>query len=68
MAYILSDDIFKSSFLNENVWISIIIWVKSAAKAPFANNPLLFHGQRQVIAWNNDDPVQQVPLSWTQIM
>ena len=44
---ILSDDIFKCIFLNENVRISIKISLKFVPKGPINNIPALF----QVMAW-----------------
>ena len=42
-----ADDIFKSIFLNENVWIPIKISLKFAPKGPINNNPSLV----QIIVW-----------------
>ena len=41
------DDIFKSIFLNENVWISIKISLKFVPGGPNNNFPALF----QIMAW-----------------
>ena len=41
------DDIFKRIFLNENIWISINISLKSVAKGPINNIPALV----QIKAW-----------------
>ena len=41
MVAILPDDIFKSIFLNENVWISLTISLKFVPKVPINNIPAL---------------------------
>ena len=41
MAAILTDDIFKCIFLNENVWISINISLKFVPKGQINNVPAL---------------------------
>ena len=43
----LPDDIFKSIYLNENVWISIKISLKFVPTGPINNIPALV----QVMAW-----------------
>ena len=51
------DEIFKCSFLNENVWISIKISLKFVPKVPIDNIPALVQimaWRRQVIIWTND--------------
>ena len=48
MAAILTDDIFKYIFLNENVWISIKTSLNFVPKGPINNNiPALV----QIMAW-----------------
>ena len=42
-----ADDIFKWIFLNENVWISIIISLKFVPRGPINNIPTLV----QIMAW-----------------
>ena len=42
-----ADDIFKSIFLNENVWISLKIWLKFVPKVPINNIPAMV----QIMAW-----------------
>ena len=42
-----ADDIFKSIFLNENVWIPITISLKFVPKGPINNIPALV----QIMAW-----------------
>ena len=42
-----ADDIFKCIFLNENVWIPIKLSMKSVAKGPINNIPVLV----QIMAW-----------------
>ena len=41
------DDIFKYIFLNENVWISIKIWLTFVLKGPINNIPTFV----QIMAW-----------------
>ena len=41
------DNIFKSIFLNENVWISIKISLKFVPRCPITNSPALV----QIMAW-----------------
>ena len=43
----LANDTFKYIFLNENVWISITIWVKFVPKGPIDTDSALV----QVMAW-----------------
>ena len=52
-----SDDIFKSIFLNENVWISINISLKFVPKGPINNIPALV----QIMAWRRagDKPLSE---------
>ena len=53
-----TDDIFKCSFLNENVLISIKISLKFIPKGPHNNIWALVQirpGPRQAIIWNTDD-------------
>ena len=52
-----ADDIFKSIFLNENVWIPIKISLKFVPKGPINNNPALL----QVMAWRRpgDKPLSE---------
>ena len=45
----LTDDIFKRSFFNENVWISIKISLKFVPKGPINNILALF----QIMAWRH---------------
>ena len=51
------DDIFKSIFLNENVWISIKISLKFVPKGPINNIPALV----QIMAWRRpgDKPLSE---------
>ena len=42
------DNIFKCTFLNENIWILIKIWLKSIPKGPVNNIPAL----TQIMAWH----------------
>ena len=57
MAAILADDIFKSIFLNENIWISIKISLKFVPKGPINNIPAL----AEIIAWRrtSDKPLSE---------
>ena len=48
------DDIFKCIFFNENVWISIKIWLKLIPKDPINNIPLLV----QIMAWRQSGDKQ----------
>ena len=52
-----ADDIFKCNFLNENVKISIIIWLKFVPKEPINNIPALV----QIMAWRRpgDKPLSE---------
>ena len=43
----VSDDIFKCIFLNENIWISLKIWLKFVPKVWINNIPALV----QIMAW-----------------
>ena len=45
------DDIFKCIFLNENIWISIKMWLKFLVKGPINNIPVLV----QIMAWPRPD-------------
>ena len=47
MAAILSDNIFKCIFLNDNDRIPIQIWLKFVPRSPIYNKPTLV----QVMAW-----------------
>ena len=51
MAANFADDMFKCIFLNENVWIWIIISLKFVPKGPINNIPI----RRQANVWTNDD-------------
>ena len=55
-----SDDIFKSIFLNENVWISIKISLKFVPGEPNNNFPSLV----QIIAWRRpgDKPLSELMM------
>ena len=57
MTAIFSDDIFKSIFLNENVWILIKISLKFVPKGPINNIPSLV----QIMAWrrSGDKPLSE---------
>ena len=57
MAAILTDNIFKWIFLNENVIISIEITLKSVPKGPINNIPALV----QIMAWRRpgDKPLSE---------
>ena len=46
-----ADDIFKCIFVNENVWISIIISLKFVPKGPINNTAALV----QIMAWRRPD-------------
>ena len=61
MAAILADDIFKGIFLNENVRISIQIWLKCVPKGSISNKPALV----QVMAWRGtgDKPLPEAILA-----
>ena len=52
-----ADDMFKCIFLNENVWITIIISLKFVPKGLINNNPALF----QIMAWHRpgDKPLSE---------
>ena len=52
-----ADDVFKSIFLNENVWIMLKISLKFVPKGPINNNPLLVH----IMAWRRpgDKPLSE---------
>ena len=52
-----ADDIFKRIFFNENVWISLEIWVKFVPKGPINNIPALV----QIMAWRclGDKPLSE---------
>ena len=51
------DDIFKCIFLNENVWISLKIWLKFVPKVPMNNIPAMV----QIMAWrrSGDKPLSE---------
>ena len=53
------DDIFKSIFLNENVWIPIKISLKFVPKGPINNMPALV----QIMAWRR--PARRQAIIWT---
>ena len=55
------DDIFKSIFLKENVWISIIISLKFVPEGPINNIPALV----QIMAWRRpgDKPLSEPMLT-----
>ena len=55
-----ADDIFKSIFLNENVWISIKISLKFVLKGPINDIPALV----QIMAWRRpgDKPLSEPML------
>ena len=50
-------DIFKWIFLNENVWISIKIWLKFVPRVPISHIPALV----QIMAWRQpgDKPLSE---------
>ena len=52
-----ADDVFKCNFLNENVWIPIIISLKFVPKGPINNIPALI----QIMAWRQtgDKPLSE---------
>ena len=54
------DDIFKCNFLNENVWISIKIWLKFVPGGPNNNFPALV----QIMAWRRpgDRPLPELMM------
>ena len=69
----LADDIFKSIFLNENVWISLTISLKFVPKVRINNNPSLV----QIMAWRwpGDKPLSEpmmvsllkdISMTWPQ--
>ena len=53
----ISNNIYKCIFLNENVWISITIWLKFVPKDPIENNAALV----QIMAWHQtgDKPLSE---------
>ena len=55
-----ADDIFKSFFFNENVWISIKISLKFVPKGPINNIPALV----QIMAWRRpgDKPLSETMM------
>ena len=55
------DDIFKWIFWNEDVWISIEIWLKFVSKGPINNIPALV----QIMAWRRpgDKPLSEPMMS-----
>ena len=64
MADILADDSFKCIFVNENIWISIKIWLKFVPKgrinilySNIGSNNGLAPTRRQAIIWTNADPI-----------
>ena len=58
MATILTDDIFKPIFLNENLKITIQISLKLVLRSPIDNKPALVQVMAwQAIIWTNADPV-----------
>ena len=61
MATIFADNIFKSIFFNENVWISIEISLKFAPKNPINNKSALV----QVMAWHRtgDKPLPEAMMA-----
>ena len=61
MAANLTDDIFNSISLNENVWISIKTSLKFAPKGPIDNKQAL----AQVMAWRRtgDKPLSEPMLT-----
>ena len=52
-----SDDIFKCIFLNENVWISLKIWLKFVPRVPINNISAMV----QIMAWrrSGDKPLSE---------
>ena len=56
-AIYFADDIFKHTFFNENVWISIKISLKFVPKGPINNIPAL----AQIMAWrcSGDKPLSE---------
>ena len=52
-----ADDIFKRIFFNENVWVSIKIWLKFVPKGPINNIPALV----RIMAWrrSGDKPLSE---------
>ena len=65
MAAILTDDIFKCIFLNENDRISIKSSLKFVPWSPIDNKPVIGSGnglapnRRPAISWTNDGQVQR---------
>ena len=55
MATILSDNICKGIFVNENDKIPIQITLKFALSSPIDNKTALVQVMRQTIIWNNVD-------------
>ena len=57
MAANFADDMFKCIFLNENVWIWIIISLKFVPKGPINNIPALV----QIMSWrqSGDKPMSE---------
>ena len=56
-----ADDIYTYIFLNENVWIAIMISLKFVPKAPNDNKPVLVH----IMAWRRigDKPLSEPMLT-----
>ena len=52
-----ADDTFKRIFLNENLWILIMIWLKFVPKGPISNISALV----QIMAWRRpgDKPLSE---------
>ena len=55
-----ADDVFKSIFLNENVWILLMISLKFVAKGPINNIPSLV----QIMTWRRpgDKPLSETTM------
>ena len=64
MAVILTDDIFKRIFLNENGIIPTQISLKFVPRSPFDNKPALI----QVMAWRRtgDEPLREPTVNQTR--
>ena len=58
-----ADDILKSAFLNENIWISLNISLKFIPKGPINNIP----ASAQIMAWRRpgDKPLSEPMMAWS---
>ena len=69
MAASLADDVFKCIFLNENVWILIIISLKFVPWGPVDNKPVLvqdiYYDVIVMSPWNLAKPQDNYPFHCT---